>query len=56
MKILLSTSEGFPKDKKAINKKRFSNKPIYFLFNGDDAPIKAVRAIMQKYGITKEEL
>jgi hypothetical protein len=56
MKILLSTFEGWPKDKKPENKKKFEDKRNYLTFSGADAPVKAARALIQKYGITPEEL
>jgi hypothetical protein len=56
VKILLSTVEGYRKDNTLESKKKFSERPLHFTFTGNDAPLKTVRAIMQKYGITKEEL
>jgi hypothetical protein len=54
--ILLSTIEGYPKDNTIQSKKRNKDRNIHFTFTGPDAPTKAVKAIMQKYGIQKEEL
>lgn len=62
MKILLSTYEGYPKDRSVQNKKKFLDKNgvLYrngFLhFSGNDAPVKAAKALIEKYGITPEEL
>lgn len=56
MKILLSTVEGYRKDNTLQSKKRFEGRPIHLTFTGNDAPVKAVRAMMEKYGITKEDL
>jgi hypothetical protein len=56
MKILLTTQEGYQKDQSVRSKKRGEDRRLFFNFNGDDAPLKAVRAIMQKYGIKKEDL
>lgn len=56
MKILLSTMEGFPKDNSPSSKRFKERHKMNMNFNGNDAPLKAVRAIMEKYGITKEEL
>jgi len=54
--VTLSTVEGYPKDKTPSAKKRFSSKPLHFSFSGDDAPLKAVKALMQKYGIEVDDL
>ncbi len=60
MKILVSTVEGYRKDNTIQSKKRFADRPVHFQFTGDDAPEKAVRAMVQKYGIPnntgKEEM
>ena len=53
MKITISTVEGYRKDNTTQSKKRFADRPVHFQFTGDDAPEKAVRAMVQKYGIPK---
>ncbi len=55
-RILISTVEGYRKDNTSHSKKRFENRPIHLTFTGNDAPAKAVVALMQKYGIRKEDL
>ena len=54
--IQLSTVEGYRKDNTLQSKKKFSNRPLHMVFTGNDAPIKTIRAIMQKFGIVKEDL
>lgn len=56
MKILLTTQEGWLKDQKPATRKARENRLINFTFTGNDAPVKTVRALMEKYGITKDEL
>lgn len=56
MKILLTTIEGYRKDNTLESKKKHADRPFRLNFNGTDAPLKAVRAMMQKFGITKEDL
>ena len=56
MKILLSTSEGYMKNNTLESKRKLKSKMIAFTFSGPDAPVKAARALIQKYGITPEEL
>jgi hypothetical protein len=55
-KIELSTSEGYRKDKSPESKKRHRDRAIHLTFSGNDAPIKAIHAMMQKFGVRKEEL
>jgi hypothetical protein len=54
--IHLSTVEGYRKDNTLASKKKFSNRPVHMVFTGNDAPAKMVRAVMQKYGLTVEDL
>lgn len=55
--IYLTTIEGHTKDRTSTAcKKAFEEKKFNLQFSGKDAPIKAVRAIMQKYGIKIEDL
>ena len=56
MKMILSTQEGYLKDQKPDTKRKARESRQFFTFNGEDAPLKTVRAIMQKYGISKEDL
>jgi hypothetical protein len=56
MKILLTTKEGYSKDRTPQNKKRFMKDEQFLVFNGDDAPIKAVKALCEKYGIKPEHI
>jgi hypothetical protein len=56
MKILLSTEEGYTKDKTRANRKRKEGAKMFLHFSGDDAPVKAVRALIQKYGVTLEQI
>ena len=56
MKIHLTTEEGYPKDKAPGNPRHHRERAFHLVVTGDDAPVKAVQAIMQKYGVTKEEL
>lgn len=56
MKVFLSTREGYSKDLTPQSKKRYADKGLTLQFSGNDAPVKAVRALMQKYGITVEDL
>lgn len=55
-KIILSTVEGYRKDNTVESKRRFSNHFLHFSFTGNDAPKKAIRALMEKFGITKDEI
>jgi hypothetical protein len=56
VRIELSTSEGYRKDKSPESKKRYRDRSIRLTFSGNDAPVKAIHAMMQKFGISKEEL
>jgi hypothetical protein len=59
MKMLLSTQEGYPKDRTDQNKKKFrekQNNNFHIHFSGNDAPVKMVKALMQKFGITPDQL
>jgi antitoxin component HigA of HigAB toxin-antitoxin module len=56
MKIYLSTEEGYSKDKNPESRKRYQDKKYFLHFTGDDAPVKAVRALIQKYGITRDQI
>lgn len=56
MKILLSTEEGYSKDKTPGSRKRMDGRKLVFTFSGNDAPLKAARAIIQKYGITMKDI
>ena len=56
MKVLLTTQEGWMRNKTHKSKEENKKKNMYLVFSGDDAPIKAVRALIQKYGITPEEI
>jgi hypothetical protein len=49
--------EGYAKNNTPQAKKKFFNeRKVPMTFNGNDAPLKAVRAMMQKYGIRVEDL
>lgn len=52
----VSTAEGYTKDHNERARRRAKEKVLHFTFTGNDAPLKTVKAIMQKYGISKEEL
>jgi hypothetical protein len=52
----VSTAEGYVKDHNERSRQRAKEKVLHFSFTGNDAPLKTVKAIMQKYGIAKEDL
>jgi len=56
MRIFLTTEEGYPKNNSAEGRKRVQGRKYFLQFSGNDAPIKAVRALIQKYGITYDQL
>ena len=56
MKILLSTEEGYPKDKTPGSKKKHSEKKYFLTFTGPDAPVKAIKALKQMHGITDDQI
>jgi hypothetical protein len=56
MKIFLSTREGYMKDLTPESKRNHKNKGLDLSFTGEDAPLKAARALIEKYGIRIEDL
>lgn len=62
MKIFLSTLEGYAKNSTDNSQKKFRNrndvpfKNGFLHFSGNDAPVNAARAIMDKHGVSVNEL
>lgn len=56
MKMLLTTEEGFPKDKTPKSKKKFNDGKTFLTFSGNDAPLKMVKTLMKKYGISRDQI
>ena len=56
MKVFLSTVEGRPAKDREHRRGGRDSRPIHLVFHGDDAPVKAARALVQKFGISPEEL
>ena len=56
MKILITTQEGYQKDQSPLSKQKRREKQIHLAFSGNRAPVNAVRAMMEKFGVTKDEI
>jgi hypothetical protein len=56
MKIEVITVDGYRKDNTVISKKKFADRKMPMVFNGDNAPVKAVAHMILKYGVDEAEL
>lgn len=54
--VMVTTREGYAKDQTPEERKRKYDSDFKIFFTGNNAPVKAVRAIMEKFGISKEEI
>lgn len=52
----VSTSEGYLKDQDPRTKRKAKERVLHFTFTGNDAPVKTIKAIMDKFGISKDDL
>jgi hypothetical protein len=56
VKIMISTREGYTKDQSDKSKKDARERDFRLFFSGNNAPVKAIKAMMEKFGVRKEDI